>query len=510
MTEGTYPQNTHSKSDPENKLWETPPTVFPSSLDKSDLPSEQKPPPVEEQVYSSKPNKEYKIIEGGSEKGSGSGNRKIFKIGLGLFIALTIFLVIITFLFSRFSNNTNEEVTLNYWGLGIDEAVMRPVLSEFEKENPLIKIDYKKQDPVDYRERLLTRSKIGTGPDIFRYHNTWYPVISDILLPLPQEVIKKSEFEENYYDVAKKDLIKKGAIYAIPLQTDTLALYVNTQLFDQESSSTGSLLEYPKTWQEFINTSYQLTKKDEEGRIMQSGAAIGTYENVNHAPDILSALFAQNGVDLDNPMASKDKMADAIRFYTTFARGNDNIWDSTQDNSLLAFSQGKVAMYFGYSGDYFLIKAQNPNIPIKIVPIPQLISDERVNIASYWVEGVSKESKHLKEALIFMEFLSRPQTQEKLFSEQSKTRAFGEPYSIKNLAEKLKDSDAFVFADQSGTSVSTPFTDGASDNSSNNKFNEFLKESINSVLSGDSEESGVEKLIQGYNQVSTEINGVVN
>ena len=36
---------------------------------------------------------------------------------------------------------------------------------------------------------------------------------------------------KNYYPVANTDLIKNGAIYGIPLEVDTLELYVNTDLF---------------------------------------------------------------------------------------------------------------------------------------------------------------------------------------------------------------------------------------------------------------------------------------
>ena len=510
MVEGTYAQNNPDEPISDATSWQSSSTVFPTDLKPSDILTDtEESPAVEEQIYTNKPNSEYEIIEDGNESSSSSGYKKIIKLGIGLFVALTILLVVFTLIFSRITSDSDKNVVLSYWGLGIDEAIMKPVLEDFEKENPHIAIEYKKQDFVDYKERLNVRTQNGNGPDIFRYHNTWYEEISDILLPLPKQTIEKDDFEDKFYFVTKEDLIKNGAIYGIPLQTDTLALYVNTKLFDEESNATSLKIEYPKSWQEFIDTSTQLTKKDEEGRIVQSGAAIGTFNNVNHAPDILSSLFVQNGVDLDDPGASKDKMADAIRFYTTFAIGSNSVWDNTQDNSLLAFSQGKVAMYFGYSQDYFLIKAQNPDISMKIVPIPQLISDDKINIASYWVEGVSSESKYPKQASVFMEYLARPQTQEKIYAEQAKIRAYGDPYSNKNLADKLKDSEAFVFVDQSNTAVSTPFTDHSNDEGLGSNLNSYLKEAVNSILSGNSEQSGTEKFLQGYDKALLDLKGAI-
>ena len=65
--------------------------------------------------------------------------------------------------------------------------------------------------------------------------------------------------------------------------------------------------------------------------------------------------MAQNGVDLDNPTEYKEEIAGAIKFYTNFALVENNVWDSLQDNTQLAFSQGKLAMFFGYSWDVLSI-----------------------------------------------------------------------------------------------------------------------------------------------------------
>ena len=97
-----------------------------------------------------------------------------------------------------------------------------------------------------------------------------------------------------------------------------------------------------------------------------------------------------------------------------------------------------------------------------------------------------------------MKFLAREKTQEKLYQEASKTRLFGEPYSNKNLADKLKDTPYFIFVDQAKTAISSPFSDGTFDNGPNDKINNYLKDSINAILSGTSEESAADALIQGY------------
>jgi multiple sugar transport system substrate-binding protein len=525
MDEGMSPNNPGgSVPNPQNN-WETPTPVYQAQPEVVQAPQAMSQPAVVPQAISqpvppqpavptpARPQNDNPVVfnpkSGTTPGGNASGEekkRKTFPIKKLLLGLLGVFMILVTVIviFSLYSSGKSVpvakgEVTLTYWGLFEDESTLRPVLSEFEQQNPNIKIVYEKQDTADYRDRLKARIENGRGPDVFRYHNTWYPSISTLLLPLPGEVITKDDFESKYYDVAKSDLIRNGAVYGIPLYTDTLSLYINTQLF--EATDSASTVTIPKTWQEFINTSTALTKRNEKGGIEIAGAGIGVYENVKYAPDILSLLMAQNGVDLTDLSDYEEKVGEAIQFFTNFSLIEDNVWDSTLDNSATLFAQGRLAMFFGYSRDYFDIETKNPDIEMTVVPVPQLIRDDAVNIASYWAEGVSSQTKNPEESLLFMKFLAQPATQEKLYAEAQKTRDFGEPYSIVSFSEKLKDSSAFVFADQTRTAISSPFVEVSGENNLNSELNQFLADAVNNVLSGESDSfSAVDTFVGGYDQ----------
>lgn len=420
--------------------------------------------------------------------------KKIF-IGIG---AIVFAIVLIVILLSLFKGGKKQQVTITYWGLWEDQRVVQPVIDSFEKDNPNVKVEFSAQDPKEYRERLLTRIQNGTGPDIFRFHNTWYPMLSTILLPIPTDVIDRSTFEKSFYPTQASDLIKNGAIYGIPLEIDTLALYINKDLFQAAG------LTPPATWQDLRSSARLLTVKDETGKIKTAGIAAGTFGNVAHAPDVVSLLFAQNGVNLQNIKLTDQRVVDALKFYTSFAQGEDSVWDSTLDPSLKAFSSGSVAMFFGYSWDYFNIKAANPNLPFEIIPVPQLSKDQSLNLASYWVEGVSSKSKNQKESLAFLKYLTSKNSQEILYSEEAKTRAFGEPYSYKDLASKLKDTQLKVFIDQADTAASSYFVDSTYDNGINDQLNKYLENAINSILETTSPESASATLEDGFTQVITQ------
>lgn len=421
-----------------------------------------------------------------------------FKKIIAVFIGIIVLLVLIFagyLMLGKLQSGKNEKVTLQYWGLWEDSKIMDVVIADFQRANPNITVKYTKQDVKDYRLKLVQRINNKTGPDIFRFHNSWTTMLSSYLLPLSSDTISAREFKDIFYPVAQKDLIKNGAIYGIPLEIDTLALYINNDLFKTAGIGT------PDRWEDFASISAALTVKDSEGKIRKAGVALGTSNNISHASDILSLLFAQNGVDLENISSNQQNLSQALQYYTSFATEDASVWDKNQDLSLLAFSKGNLAMFFGYSYDIFPIKALNPSLNFKIIPVPTL-AGRRLTIASYWAEGVSVKSKHQKEALLFLKFLAKKETEQKLYTEASKTRLFGEPYARIDLKENLKDNEiVYPFVEQAQDAKSTYFSDATHDQGINDELNNYLYTAVDSIVSDNvSAESAAEILSKGFNQ----------
>ncbi len=233
---------------------------------------------------------------------------------------------------------------LVYWGLWEDEDIVRPVLDQWEKENPGVTVEYKRQSKEEYRERLQSAFAQGEGPDIFRYHNTWVPVLKGSMSVAPANIISKAEFEQTYYPVASKDLVWEEGIYGIPLEIDTLALFYNDEIFRQAGK------EPPRDWEQLRGLANALTVRDGSGQILIAGVAMGGAGNIDHWPDILGLMLLQNGARLPQ---LKGKLAeDAVDFYSYLLR-LDRVWDPRFPNSTRAFAGEKVAMYFGFSWDVF-------------------------------------------------------------------------------------------------------------------------------------------------------------
>ncbi|MDP1760554.1 MAG: extracellular solute-binding protein, partial [Candidatus Woesebacteria bacterium] len=388
---------------------------------------------------------------------------------------------------------------ITWWGMWEDENTVAPLILEYQAINPKVKINYVRQSKEDYRERLTNALAKGTGPDIFRFHNTWAPMFKSELDQVPAGVYSASEFIQTFYPVAVSDLTVGASIVGIPLEYDGLSLYINEEIFE----NSGKVI--PTMWNDLRQLAREFTIKDVNGTIIQSGIALGRTENVDHWPEILALMMLQNGVNLEKPIG---KLAvDALKFYTSFSL-IDGVWDATLPSSTVTFAAGKSAMYLGPSWRAFEIRLQNPNLKFKTVPVPQLPKTEAnevdVTYASYWVEGVWARSKKKEIAWDFLKFISSKESLEKLYNQASKTRLFGEPYSRVEMESLLVDHPIISSTVMQGRFAQTWFLqsrtwDGPT--GINTQINKYFEDAINAVNVGMDPQKALEPVSSGVIQV---------
>ena len=93
--------------------------------------------------------------------------KRVVKVLIGLIVVLLVFSLAFFVVIPNLSKNSSKNVTLTYWGLWEDSSSMQGIISDFERVNPNIKINYSKQDVKQYRERLLTRISNGSRSGYF-------------------------------------------------------------------------------------------------------------------------------------------------------------------------------------------------------------------------------------------------------------------------------------------------------------------------------------------------------
>ncbi|AKM83076.1 hypothetical protein A2422_04520 [Candidatus Woesebacteria bacterium RIFOXYC1_FULL_31_51] len=425
-------------------------------------------------------------------------SKKIIFIVIGILLALIAVFFAVKFLISGKSSilSSNEVI---WWGMWEDESSVSTLISEYQAKNPKVKIKYVRQSKEDYRERLTNALAKGTGPDIFRFHNSWVPMFKSELDKMPVTVYSAAEFSQIFYPVATSDLTVGPSIVGIPLEYDGLSLYINEEIFTKSGKNP------PTTWNELRQLAREFTIKDQNGTITQAGVALGRTENVDHWPEILALMMLQNGADLARPTG---KLAeDALQFFTTFSLF-DGVWDATLPSSTVSFAAGKSAMYFGPSWRAFEIRLQNPNLKFRTVPVPQLpktsANEADVSYGSYWVEGVWARSKKKDVAWDFLKFISSKESLEKFYNQASKTRLFGEPYPRTDMESLLVNHPIIGSTVMQGRFAQTWFLqsntwDGPT--GINTQINKYFKDAVNAVNTGMEPEKALETVSSGVIQV---------
>lgn len=354
--------------------------------------------------------------------------KRIFVI-LTVAIAAIVFLTVILILINIGKvGGKKTEARLEFWGVFDDRQDFANVVQQFQRtEKTLnVKINYRQFSYEDYEHSFIEALAAGQGPDILIIHHTWLAKYrgTGILAPMPESVevdeesgqkpfLTAKDFEQQFVDVAYKDLVYQNKIYALPLYVDTLALYYNRDMFN-----VAGITRPPRDWEEFSKDVELLTKFDRAGNIIQAGAAMGTARNINRSTDILAALMIQNGTKMNNAsdayvsfsrsVNSERVGENAVQYYTDFANPGKTVysWNDSQHYSIDAFVEGKVAMMFNYSHQIPVLRKKLARLNFSIAPLPQVSDLDTKNYANYWAVAVTRSSKNQEAAWRFLMHLT--------------------------------------------------------------------------------------------------------
>ncbi|MFA5128252.1 MAG: extracellular solute-binding protein [Patescibacteria group bacterium] len=338
-----------------------------------------------------------------------------------------------------------KAVSLEYWTVYDDVDQINAQIAKYTASRPYLTVTVRQLRSDELYDRLVEALAEDKGPDIISINvrdlarfksklSAMPPSYSDTTVTTQKNIINQVEttvatkslalptafqIGNEYLQTVKKDVIIDNKIYGLPLSLDTMAIYYNKDLLDR-----AQVAEPPETWTEFQDAVKKISKYNaESGKITQSGAALGSANNIEGVDDILNILFKQNSVSLissDNRAAFNTVARDSsganispaisvMDFYTDFANATRDTysWNESMDNSVDAFVQGKLGFLFGYSYNNAQIKSRAPQLNYGILPMIQLDPDNPVNAANYWVQCVVSKSAGQNTAWGLINFLSR-------------------------------------------------------------------------------------------------------
>jgi len=328
-----------------------------------------------------------------------------------------------------------QPVTLEYWTVFDDVDALQKEIAAYRADRPYITINLRQLRADELYPRLVEALAEDRGPDIISVNNRRLgefftklapmpPSVNDTLVtvekttlgtntvvtPQTRPMVTLPQLDSQYVKAVRDDVVRGGQIYGLPLSMDMMAVFYNKDLLDR-----SGIAEAPKNWEEFQADSKKITKYDKKtGVITQSGAALGTGNNIPGSDDLLFSLFRQSNVGF----VARDGQAifnlsgqasgQIMDFYTDFANPSRDTysWSASQGDALESFLSGKVGFFFGYSYHLSTIKARASQFDYRVMPLFQLNPDAPVNVASYWMQSVLAKSKHQNEAWGFIDFLT--------------------------------------------------------------------------------------------------------
>ena len=155
-----------------------------------------------------------------------------------------ILLSAILFAGCRDINSDKTVVTFSTWGSITEINVLKTIISEFEKENPNVKI-HLIHIPQNYFQKLHLLFASNTAPDVVFINNLNLPIYEKYLEDLTNYINN-----EDFYPVSTSALSYDKKLLAIPRDISNLVFYVNLEKADLPNTkwSLDNLLQKSKSY----------------------------------------------------------------------------------------------------------------------------------------------------------------------------------------------------------------------------------------------------------------------
>jgi len=336
---------------------------------------------------------------------------------LGIFIGGFVFAVLIFSGLINLDSKETSEIGLSgnivIWGV-LPRSYFTEAMDLMSSKNEGLYLKYVEKKIDTYQTELVEAFAKGVGPDIYIISTDMIKENESFVYKIPYTSYPEKNFKSSYVEGADIYLDGQG-VFGFPILSDPLVLYYNNNIL-----SNNSIVNPPKTWDELFDLNIKLTKKDGNGIISQSMIALGSYNNVNHAKDILATLLIQNGNNLirkeiedvntvyssvlrENPLGYSVLPIDAtLDFYMIFSNMSSPYysWNRALPNSLDMFTSGKLAFYIGRASELFKIQSQNPNLSFNVVELPQMKDTNfKRTYAEIYAMVVNKNSVNLSSSV---------------------------------------------------------------------------------------------------------------
>ncbi|RST65639.1 ABC transporter substrate-binding protein [Bacillus pumilus] len=327
---------------------------------------------------------------------------------------------ILTILLSACSNSgtseANGKVTLTLFSTmsnSGERKAFEEVIRKFEKEHPHLRIDANFPGN-SYEDTIRVKMGANDMPDLFDTHGWAKLRYSEYVADL-KEMDWVKQLDPSLDQILKD---QDGKVYAYPLNQAKDGLSFNANLLKDYD------IEVPRTLDEF-KSALLTVKEKSKGEVVPLWIPGGDNSNIAQVfdelatPLLITSPNHRYGKDLENGSFDWSLYTPLAQFMKDLKDQdllNKDVLTAKLSQAPELMAQNKIA--FTFVGGSLGPEATelNPSIKVGTMPVPAIhegdkqswIGGERFTVAAW------KDSKHLKEAKQFIDFLAKPENAKKI------------------------------------------------------------------------------------------------
>ena len=296
-----------------------------------------------------------------------------------------------------------EPVEITIWDFYGDTTPIKPLLPQFEKENPGIKVKFEEVGWGGFWEKLPVAISSGEVPDVVTTGLMWAPEYKvsgaylDVM-PLSHGMINGKKFE----DVLPQGMLEAARdgekVYGIPFDFDAYALYYRADLFEA-----AGITEIPNTWDGLAEAFKKVSNPDKGVYGVAIDASWSSWDPY---------LYAFGGQYLDDSGKAVFNSPDAVasvKFIQQMMSDKSALLQTADTGDITTLvKSGQIASFI--NGPYMMgvLRTSAPELSgkWKVAMLPTQDGKFGTHIGGVHLSIMAK-SKHPAEAWKLVEFLNR-------------------------------------------------------------------------------------------------------
>jgi multiple sugar transport system substrate-binding protein len=310
--------------------------------------------------------------------------------------------------------NRTDPNTLTFWTIGREGEAITQLLPQFERENPNIHVVLQQLPLSAAHQKLLTAFAGDSVPDMTQLGNTWMPefVTLRALEPLQTRVDRSAVVKpSDYFSSIWKTNVFDNGVYGIPWYVDTRLLFYRNDVLKQAGFNAP-----PRDWQQWRRMLAALSHPDR--------GVYGILLPTNEYEQLMSLALQQP----DPLLRDDDRYGNfespgfkrALAFYVDTFRLHEapDITNVEAGNPWSEFGNGVYDFYFSGPwniGEFRKRLPASEQSDWNTAPLPGP-DGPGASVAGGSSLVIFRNSMHKEAAWKLIEYLSRPDVQERFYA----------------------------------------------------------------------------------------------